>query len=88
MLYPDLAWTLLATSGGLLLLGKRWPRLSPKEKLGVWLIYGGFLFQVYWDVTHPMTTASNWQVIFVTVMVLVSVSLAIRSEIQERNPNN
>ena len=91
MLYPDLVWTALATIGGLFLLGKKWSKLSGTEKFGVMLIYVGFLFQVYWEILHQTAASpfvwnstSQWQVGFVTFMVVLSLVLGRYTERKDR----
>lgn len=86
MPYPELVWTLLVTIGGLLLIENP-TRLSPRAKYGIGVIYAGFLVQVYWNILHKAPTSqfvwdtnSQWQVGFVTAMVILSVVLIKRRE--------
>jgi hypothetical protein len=91
MLYPDLVWTVLATIGGLLLLGKKWSQFSGAEKSGVVLIYVSFLFQVYWEILHQAVTSpfvwnytSQLQFVFVTFMVVLSLVIGIYTGRKDR----
>ncbi len=85
MPYPDLVWTVLGISGGLLLVTKSWKRLKTQEKWGIILILIGFLFQVYWEILHQSQTSnfiwditSKWQVGFVTLMVILLIGIFFR----------
>jgi len=71
MLYPDLIWTAGGIIGGYLLIENS-ESLSNKGKWGVWVIFASFLFQVYWDITHPWVKAdSPWELLYVTVLAVV-----------------
>jgi hypothetical protein len=70
MPYPDLVWTAGGIIGGLLLIDSL--TLTPKGKVGIWIIFAAFLFQVYWEITHPWASDTGiLQVICVTVILVV-----------------
>ena len=76
MPYPSLVWTVLGIVGAFLLLDE--VKLSKRNKWGVSLIFIGFMFQVYWEITHPwMEITSLVQVIFVTIYLLIALPLLI-----------
>ena len=64
MPYPDLVWTVLGVIGGFLLIDEA--KLRPRAKWGIGIIFSGFIFQVYWGITHPWSEASSGLLIFVT----------------------
>ena len=77
MAYPEIVWTALVIIGGLLLIGDA-SRLSKPGQVGVMVIFGGFIFQVYWVILHPTEApalawnlASQISVGFVTLMVVI-----------------
>ena len=57
MPYPDLVWSALVIIGGFLLIGDA-SKLSKAGKAGVMVIFGGFLFQVYWALLHQTEPAA------------------------------
>jgi len=76
MQYPDLWWTALVTIGGYLTLGNR--EFSNKEKWGICLIFAGFLFQVYYDISHPWAGfASRIQLIDLTIYLVITIPLFV-----------
>lgn len=75
MQYPDLVWTTLGIIGGFLLIKDT--DLTPRGKWGVGLIFIGFLFQVFWEITHPWGNNSLAQVIFVIVYLAIVFPLLV-----------
>lgn len=76
--FPDLVWTAGGIIGGYLLI-ENVTSISKKGKVGVWVIFGSFIFQVLWEVNNPWTAASLWQDIYVIIMVIVGVIFYIRA---------
>jgi apolipoprotein N-acyltransferase len=77
MAYPELVWTALVIIGGFLLIGDA-SQLSRQGRVGMMVIFAGFLVQVYWQILHqtempPVTwnLLSQIGVIYVTVLVVV-----------------
>jgi len=77
MAYPELVWTALVIVGGFLLIGDA-SQLSRQGRVGVMVIFAGFLVQVYWQILHQTETPPvTWNllsqigVIYVTVLVVV-----------------
>ena len=64
MPYPILVWTALGVIGGFLLVDES--KLRPRQKWGIGLIFVGFIFQVYWEITHPWSESTISSLIFVT----------------------
>ncbi len=89
MQYPSLVWTVLVIIGGFLLLNEA--SLTKRNKLGVGLIFVGFLFQVYWEITHPWVDNNSLvQIVFVTVYLLITLPLLawpgwLRKRIPKKN---
>jgi hypothetical protein len=79
MLYPALLWTLFASVGGYLLLIGHEKDLNRTNWWGVWLIFVGFVVQVYWEITHPWVEGQSlWQIIYVTVYLVIWFLVLIR----------
>lgn len=77
MPYPDLVWSALVIIGGFLLIRDA-SKLSKAGKAGVMVIFGGFLFQVYWALLHQTEPAAvTWNLTsqigvgWVTFLVIV-----------------
>jgi len=76
MLYPDLWWTGMVTIGGYLTLGNH--KFSIREKWGIILIFAGFLWQVYYDISHPWAgIVSRVQLIYVTGYLVITIPLFV-----------
>lgn len=70
MPFPDLVWTAGGIVGGLLLIDSI--GLNTRGKVGIWIIFASFLFQVYWEITHPWSRETSLsQIIVVTVILVV-----------------
>lgn len=81
MPFPSIVWTALAIIGGLLLIRDA-SKLKTTQRAGVMVIFGGFIFQVYWEILHQTTPAEGtWNlaskigVSFVSLMVVILVLL-------------
>jgi len=75
MSYIDLVWTGMAVVGGLLLIGNLdKPDNTPPNvkyvKWGIWLIFGAYMLQVFWEFTHPWKSDSLWSVIDVSIIII------------------
>ena len=70
MPYPNLVWTVLGVIGGFLLIDES--KLRLRDKWGVGVIFAGFLFQVYWEITHPWTDSTTSLLIFVTGYLVIA----------------
>lgn len=75
--YPELVWTGLVVVGGLLLIRDA-SQLSLQQRVGVMVIFAGFLVQAYWQILHqtespPFTwnLLSQIGVVYVTALVVV-----------------
>lgn len=86
MPFPDIVWSGLAIIGGLLLMRDA-SKLKTNQKVGVMVIFAGFIFQVYWVLLHQTEPGEvTWNmtsiigVIFVSIMV-VALVLSIFPEI-------
>jgi hypothetical protein len=78
MSYIDLVWAGMAVFGGLLLIEDF--QTTTKAKVGIWLIFVAYMFQVYWEFTHPWKWPDSlMQVISVSVIFIFSFSLAFGS---------
>ena len=81
MQYPDLIWTALVIIGGFLLLSGHEKDLNKTNLRGVYLIFVGFLVQVYWRLaTHPTggdIFGINTNIVGVTIIVVLSILLLI-----------
>lgn len=74
MPFSELIWTAGGIIGGLLLIDSL--SLTTKGKVGVWIIFASFIFQVYWVITHPWIPDNSLpQVIVVTVILVVGLPL-------------
>lgn len=73
MTHIDLVWTGIAVVGGLLLIDSL---TTTKAQLGAWLIFLAFLFQVYWEFTHPWNSDSLWHVIDISVIIIFGFAFA------------
>ena len=83
--YPDLVWTAGGIIGGFLLIENA-SGLTKKGKAGVWLIFGSFMFQVYWAITHPWVEKYGWwEVGYVTLMLVVGLIIFLRSMNKRKN---
>ena len=71
MSYIDLVWTGMAVVGGVLL-SENFdnPNISRRTKWGLCLIFGAYMFQVYWEFTHPWKSDSLWSVIDVSIIIV------------------
>lgn len=83
---PGIVWSGLAIIGGLLLI-RNASKLKRNQRVGVMVIFAGFIFQVYWVLLHQTEPAElTWNmtskigVIFVSIMV-VALVLSIFPEI-------
>ena len=79
--YIDLVWTGMGAFGGLLLIDSL---TTTKAKLGVWIIFLGYMFQVYWEFTHPWSSDSLRQVIDISVIIIVSFAIAFYQPLVKR----
>ena len=74
MQYPELVWTAGGIIGGLLLIDSL--TLTTKGKAGIWIIFASFVFQAYWEITHPWTQVTSLvQVIFVTGVLIIGLGI-------------
>lgn len=74
MPFPELIWIAGGIIGGLLLLDSF--SITKRGKVGVWLIFASFVFQVYWVITHPWIPGNSlYQVIVVTIILMVGLPL-------------
>ena len=69
MLYPDLIWVAGGIIGGLLLIDSL--NLNKRGIVGIWIIFASFIFQVYWEITHPWIMDISLVAIGVTTFILV-----------------
>jgi len=76
MHFPGIVWSALAIIGGLLLIRDA-SKLKRNQKVGVMVIFGGFIFQVYWEILHQTAPveptwnmASKIGVIFLSIMIV------------------
>jgi len=69
MQYPDLIWTAGGIIGGLLLIDSL--SLAKKGTVGIWIIFASFIFQVYWEITHPWIMDISLFAIGITTFILV-----------------
>jgi len=75
--FPELVWTACGIIGGYLLI-ENTDKLTNKGQAGVWVIFAGFMLQVYWGITHPWTSYSWWNIIYVTVCFVVGMVVYVR----------
>jgi len=74
MPFPELIWTAGGIIGGLLLIESL--SLTTKGKVGIWIIFASFIFQVYWVITHPWIPGNSLpQVIVVSVILVVGLTM-------------
>ena len=69
MQYPDLIWTAGVIIGGLLLIDSL--SLTKTGTVGIWIIFASFIFQVYWEITHPWIMDVSLFAIGITTFILV-----------------
>ena len=81
MQYPNLIWVALVSIGGFLLLIGHEKNLNKTNWGGVWLIFVGFLVQVYWELaTHPTggdIFGVNANIVGVTIIIVADILLLI-----------
>lgn len=76
MPFPDLVWTAGVIIGGLLLIDSL--SLTKRGRVGVWVVFASFIFQVYWEITHPWVVGNSLpEVIVTTVIIVVGLSLML-----------
>jgi hypothetical protein len=83
MPFVDLIWTGMAAIGGLLLVDSL-PNV--KGKVGVWLIFFAFIFQTYWEITHPWNHYSLILVIYVSFFAIFGVIMVLLSSLFKQKP--
>ena len=81
MQYPDLIWTALVIIGSFSLLSGHEKNLNKTNLRGVYLIFAGFLVQVYWRLaTHPTggdIFGINANIVGVTIIVVLGILFSI-----------
>jgi threonine/homoserine efflux transporter RhtA len=73
MPFPGIVWSALAIIGGLLLIGDA-SKFKRNQKVGVMVIFGGFIFQVYWEILHQTAPVeTTWNMASILGVILMSV---------------